>query len=109
MHFVNEMKTANAYSQACPITIYSDMKNEYRLGGCLDRHWGVQSRSLAIRNVLNYAEVEVATMLRERGINFDGDVEQKPTPSFATSVVVHASQPLYVVIRHTLKNQIIYI
>jgi D-alanyl-D-alanine carboxypeptidase/D-alanyl-D-alanine-endopeptidase (penicillin-binding protein 4) len=103
VHFVNNMKTTRTYSNECPITIYSDMSNQYKVGGCLDGHWGSQSRSLAVRNMLKYAEVEVADMLRTRGIDFKGQVSRKKAPHHPIPLVMHASRPLNELIRHMLK------
>lgn len=104
VHFENTMQSTRTYSDACPVTIYSDMHNNYRVAGCLDNRWGVQSRSLAIRDVLQFAKVEVANMLALRNIHYDGDVRQKITPHHVTPLVVHNSQPLGQVIRHMLKK-----
>ena len=104
VHFKNNMQSTRTYSEACPVTIYSDMHNNYRVAGCLDNRWGTQSRSLAVRDVLRFAKVEVADMLAARAIRYDGIIGQRHTPQHATPLVVHASQPLSHVIRHMLKK-----
>ncbi len=102
--FVNGMKTTNHYSNDCPIAIYSNMDNQYRVKGCLNRHWGAQSRSLAVRDMVQYAQVEVADMLGSRGIHYNGAITLKKTPNHPIPLVVHASKPLSHVIRHMLKR-----
>ncbi len=102
--FTNNMRTTDSYNQSCPITIYSEMDNQYTVGGCLDRHYGTQSRSLAVRDMLRYAQVQMTDLLKNHNINFEGSVEHGQTPANATALVVHASEPLRVVIRHMLKK-----
>ncbi len=104
VQFVNTMQTTKAYSKACPITIYSDMENHYHVAGCLNYHFGKQGRSLAVRNVLRFAQIEVASMLRARGIDFQGAIGRKKTPRYSTPLVMHASLPLHVILRHMLKK-----
>lgn len=100
----NNMQSTRTYSAACPVTIYSDMHNNYRLAGCLDNRWGEQSRSLAIRDVVKFAKVEVTNMLAARHIDFQGQVLQQQTPHSAALLVAHASQPLSHLVRHMLKK-----
>ncbi len=103
-HFVNNMKTTSGYIKDCPITIYSDMHNTYTVGGCLSRQSGKQSRSLAIRNVAQYAKVEVADMLHKKEIYFTGNVGLKKLPKRHTMLVSHSSESLAKLVRHMLKK-----
>ncbi|PHQ78788.1 MAG: D-alanyl-D-alanine carboxypeptidase/D-alanyl-D-alanine-endopeptidase, partial [Coxiella sp. (in: Bacteria)] len=102
--FTNNMMTTRNYSNSCPITIYSNMHNQYRVGGCLDGRRGTQSRSLAVRDIPRYAKIELKDMLAARHIAFEGAVSLKRTPKNPTPLVVHASKPLHVLLRHMLKK-----
>ncbi len=102
--FVNRMRTMDSYREDCPITIYSTQHNEYQVAGCLDQHWGAQSRSLAVRDMVRYAEVEVASLLQARGITYLGSVTLQKMPANSTPLVVHASQPLSQLVRYMLKK-----
>lgn len=102
--FSNELQTTASYVKDCPITIYSDMHNQYDISGCLDARSGIQGRSLAIRDMVRYAEVEIQNMLQRDGISFSGAVTRNHAPQNATALIVHASQPLSIILQHTLKK-----
>ena len=102
--FSNELRTTTSYEANCPITIYSDMDNHYQVSGCLDARAGVQGRSLAMRDMLRYAEVELQNMLQRDQIGFSGPIIRGHVPQNATPLVVHSSDTLAVMLQHTLKK-----
>ena len=102
--FTNNLREMEQYDEHCPITIYSNMHNQYRVGGCLDSRWGPQSRSLAVRNMRLYAETEIKNLLNERDISYKGHVTLRRLPKGSTALVLHASKPLHVLLRHMLKK-----
>lgn len=100
----NQMKTTHRYKGYCPITIYSNMRNEYRVSGCLDKRWGKQSRSLAMRDMPRFAEVVLKDDFKDRELRYQGKIRFHSAPSDASLVVKHASKPLKVLLRHMLKK-----
>lgn len=100
----NDMKTTKGYNGYCPITIYSNMRNNYRVGGCLDKRWGKQSRSLAMRDMPRYAQVLLADDFKDRDLHYVGSVSFHATPSNAEPIVDHESKPLRILLRHMLKK-----
>lgn len=104
INFTNELRTTTSYIDNCPITIYSDMHNHYEVSGCLDARSGIQGRSLAIRDMVAYAEVELQNMLQRNQISFTGTIARGHVPQQAVALVVHSSPPLSVILQHTLKK-----
>ena len=102
--FTNTMRMVNAASDDCPLTIYSDMSNHYRISGCFDKRWGTQARSLAVRDMVRYAKVEITNLLKQRGIHYKGKVTLHRTPENPVPLVVHASKPISKLIHHMLKR-----
>ena len=100
----NDMKTTSHYRKRCPITIYSNMKNEYRVSGCLDQHMGSQHRSLVMRNMAHYASLELASLLKQQHIVFKGHIILRELPHHAKVVVLHHSRPLRHILKHMLKH-----
>lgn len=104
VQFKNNLRTMSRYPGDCPITIYSNNRNEYRVAGCLVQRWGAQSRSLAVRNVEQYAEVVMGNLLRQAHIHYVGKITLKQTPKHATPLVLHDSKSLAYLLKHMLKK-----
>lgn len=100
----NDMRTTSHYPGYCPITIYSNMRNEYRVGGCLEKRWGKQSRSLAMRDMPRYAAVVLADAFKANNIRYRGRVGFHEVPESANTFLVHQSKPLKHLLRHMLKK-----
>ena len=104
LNFENHLITTKRYKKHCPITIYSDYKNQYMINGCLDKQWGEQRRTLAIRNPVPYAEVLISEALDKADISFKGKFRVKKTPKRSRVLAEHTSEPLRVLIKEMLKK-----
>lgn len=104
LQFTNRLITTRRYQTHCPITIYSDYKNQYRINGCLDKQWGEQRRTLAIRNPVPYAEALIREGLDKAGITFSGNFTEQKTESGSRVLAEVASQPLSLVSKEMLKK-----
>lgn len=102
-HLVNEAHTAGK-NESCPFTIESDDQNVYHVKGCLSRRWGQQWRSLAIRNVVPYAQVLVWQFLQKAGIQYSGPITLRATPQKSQLLVANFSPTLDVIVKKLLKQ-----
>ena len=84
--------------------IYSEFTNNYRLVGCLDKSYGDQRRTLALRDPVALARVLIKQSLRANGIQFNGDVEIATAPANATVLATHESQTLDLIVKEMLKK-----
>lgn len=100
----NRMITTKNYRKHCPIVIYSDVNNHYRIGGCLDRRWGKQQRTLALRDMVRYLKVMLASSMKKNEIQFKGPIYRKHTPENATVLVRYTSKPLKKIVYRMLKD-----
>lgn len=103
-NFDNKLLTTSHFIRNCPVTISSTQQNYYRLSGCMDRRNGGQGRSLAIRDIVRYAEVLTKQYLTENKIDYNGTVSLSRTPANAQLIYEHNSAPLQEVIIHMLKR-----
>lgn len=105
VNLVNQMKTILHPSELCPVTIYSDIYNHYRLNGCIHRASGQQTRILAIRDPDLYAKVLIAQLLKSNGVEYNTPVQIRSVTSQSTKILAqHESPPLHTLIRKMLKN-----
>ena len=103
-NFDNHIRTTSAYPKSCPVMIYSEFTNNYRLVGCLDKSYGDQRRTLALRDPVALARVLIKQSLRANGIQFNGDVEIATAPANATVLATHESQTLDLIVKEMLKK-----
>jgi len=104
VHFNNHITTTNGYTKHCPITVYSDAKNGYKLNGCINSKWGRQRRTLAIRNPEMYAEATISEQLKALNIEHNGHVRVKTAPKHSQKIAEFLSPPLKIVLKELLKN-----
>lgn len=100
----NEVTTTSKYSKKCPLTIYSDLHNHYRLAGCLNKSWGKQYRSLAIRNPLPYAMALIRKALQDNHITYKHYIRARKTPRHTIVLAKHSSPPLSQLLKEMLKT-----
>lgn len=104
VHFINTAITTSKIKKDCPITIYSDDQNYYRIGGCLDKRLGAQTRALAIRNMYTYASVIVKNLFIDNNIVYNGNIEFKATPPDSKLINTYYSPPLSKILKEMLKD-----
>lgn len=102
--FNNQIITTQNYHKDCPVTVYSNEQNIYRLGGCFNHNLGDQRRSLAIRDIVKYARAVTKELLRQNNISYNNAVQVQQTPAGAQLVAEHVSEPLAKLERHMLKK-----
>ena len=102
--FENNIRTTNHKVPHCPLTIYSDDQNHYRLSGCINQKWGRQRRTLAIRNVMKFTKYHVSQALKENYIRYDGTIGQQNAPQHKHLVLEHKSKPLSKIVHQMLKE-----
>ncbi len=100
----NNVTTTSKFIKKCPLTIYSDVHNHYRLAGCLNRDWGQQRRTLAIRDPDVYGKVLVEQALQDNNIGYTGRVTFHKAPAEAVVLAEHQSPPLRKMLKEMLKN-----
>ncbi|MCH9769844.1 MAG: D-alanyl-D-alanine carboxypeptidase/D-alanyl-D-alanine-endopeptidase [Gammaproteobacteria bacterium] len=100
----NDLRTVSRLPGDCPITIYSDAHNHYRVGGCLLKRWGEQHRSLAIRSMSNYAKVLIRRILQDNNIQFSKPIKLHRVPKNSDAIAIYYSPPLSAVIKEMLKD-----
>lgn len=101
----NDTITTSHNQQYCPLTIYSGYDNHYRIEGCLDKHWGPQVRTLALRDPTALAGALIKMTFQKDGIRYTGKlygVEQ--TPAEAKVLATHNSEPLVAIVKELLKK-----
>ncbi len=104
LNFKNQVKTTAKYDKHCPLTIYSDLHNDYLLNGCLTRSWGRQRRTLAIRNPMKYAQVLIEKDLQEDGIAFTSRPQVHRINKLYTVLADYQSPPLSDMLKEMLKK-----
>lgn len=100
----NNITTTSRFTKKCPLTIYSDIHNHYRLAGCINRHWGQQRRTLAIRDPNRYAKVLVAQALQDNHIGYSGSIKFRKARPNSIILAAHQSPPLRKMLKEMLKN-----
>lgn len=102
--FENHIRTTNHKVPHCPITIYSDDQNHYRLSGCINQKWGRQRRTLAIRNVMKFTKYSINQALQSNYIRYTGSIGEHSAPKHKHLLVEHKSKPLSKIVRQMLKD-----
>ncbi|OGT25619.1 MAG: D-alanyl-D-alanine carboxypeptidase/D-alanyl-D-alanine-endopeptidase [Gammaproteobacteria bacterium RIFCSPLOWO2_02_FULL_42_14] len=95
----------NSYSgEDCPLTVYSDMQNQYWVSGCLSRQLGVQHRMLAIRNMKMFTSALIRELLAQHHIQLRGQFLYEHAPANASVITTKYSPPLQELLIHLLKK-----
>ena len=104
VQWINQAVTTATYQKKCPLTIYSDAHNHYRLSGCLNKNLGPQHRTLALRNPMPYAKWVIRTALQNNHIAYQGPIRIRASHSHATVLATHESVPLAKMLKRMLKK-----
>lgn len=102
--FSNHVKTTARYDKHCPLTIYSDSNNHYTLSGCLNKNWGKQHRSLAIREPVLYVKKLVQLELHKNNIQYSGKIILGSGTGKYNLLTEHSSAPLATILKDMLKK-----
>lgn len=102
--FYNYLQTSAKYNKYCPITIYSNDQNDYKLGGCLVKSWGEQRRVLAIRDMIGYSKAIIKQLLKRNQIEYAGHINIHRIPPNAVLIANHLSPPLSKIVKEMLKD-----
>jgi len=100
----NNVITTSRFLKRCPLTIYSDTHDHYRLAGCLNRSWGQQRRTLAIRDPNFYAKILIKQALQANSINYKGVITFHKAPSNTIVLAEHQSPSLRKMLKEMLKK-----
>lgn len=102
--FINQVRIIPHADKTCPLTIYSDLDNHYRVSGCLNKAWGQQRRTLAVRNPFFYAETLIQLALDKTHIQYKGAITEHAANTGAYLLGSHGSPPLGALIKKMLKT-----
>jgi len=102
--FRNRMQTTSRFYENCPVAIYSNDVNQYTVTGCLNKKWGEQRRSLAIRSMAPYARALIRQGLAESHIQYKGNIILHTLPPQSKLIASHLSPPLSVIMKKMLKD-----
>lgn len=102
--FKNYARTTKSYRKDCPILIYSERDNTYRVYGCIPKNGGIQRRALAIRNPTELAKHLIQQSLNEQGIRYTHPIDVKDTPQSAVLLAQHTSANLPILVKKALKK-----
>lgn len=102
--FVNRIITTKAYQHECPLTIYSDIHDQFTLHGCINQSWGRQQRTLAIRDPIKYAKVLINRNLGQVNITHRHTIQSKHAPKHLQILASHSSPQLSVIVTEMLKT-----
>lgn len=100
----NHVRTTRYNIRNCPMTIYSNDRNQYAVHGCLAQSTGMQARILAIRDLLPLTQAYIRQALAEQRIFLQGQITEAPSALNAVVLVEHDSPPLKTMIIHLLKK-----
>jgi len=100
----NLAKTITKHDKFCPLTIYSDIRNQYTISGCLEKHRGTQHRHLALRDVAPYGKALVRDILHEEEVQYKGPIKIKRAPSNAFLLAEYESKDLNKIVHKMLKD-----
>ncbi|AAO89579.1 D-alanyl-D-alanine carboxypeptidase/D-alanyl-D-alanine-endopeptidase [Coxiella burnetii] len=103
-HFSNRVRTTAHQIKQCPLTVYSDNRNNYQLAGCINRAWGQQRRTLAIRNPVIYANVLLKQALADNVIQYQGPILLAGSSANDVVLAEQKSPPLRHMLKEMLKN-----
>lgn len=104
VHFINNIRMVKNPNQICPLVIYSNDKNEYRLQGCYYQRWKQQARKMAIRNMAMYEKVLLKELLNKNGIRYNGIIRFRPKEKNMQLIASYESQPLSKIVKKMLKE-----
>lgn len=99
----NQTITTNQYQSNCPVNIYSDFENDYKITGCISRTAGKQYRVLALREPVMLAKTMTQDYLEDNQISFQGPPIIHLV-NFSNVLAQHESNPLYVIVKSMLKH-----
>lgn len=100
----NHVRTTRYRVRHCPVSIYSNDRNQFAIHGCLLQSAGKQSRALAVRNMLPLAKAYVDEALKNENIAYIGKIKEAKTPLNSVVLAQHDSAPLSQLIMHLLKK-----
>ena len=104
--FDNDVETvgANVYGKNyADISVDIDRYNKIKLTGTISENFK-KEEIVAIQNPFKYASAVVKVLLRKSNIRFDRKIFSGKTPQNTDPVIVNASKPLPVLIKHSLKE-----
>lgn len=99
----NQTITTSRTGTKCPVNLYSDFANDYKITGCISQATGKQYRTLALREPVILARVMIQNYLENNGISFQSPVLVHAT-HFTTVLAQHESPPLYLIVKAMLKH-----
>jgi serine-type D-Ala-D-Ala carboxypeptidase/endopeptidase (penicillin-binding protein 4) len=100
----NDVTVTARHDKWCPLTVYSNDENRYRLGGCLVRSTGKQVRVLGIRRPWPYFKKELKGVLADLSIRVKRGIVLKNKVPKVTWRLSHDSKPLSDLVRRMLKK-----
>jgi len=100
----NHVRTTRYHTRRCPMTIYSNDRNQYAVHGCLAQSTGMQARVLAVRDMLPLTKAYIREALARQAIFLQGSITQGRFPANSMTLAEHDSAPLSQLIIHLLKK-----
>jgi serine-type D-Ala-D-Ala carboxypeptidase/endopeptidase (penicillin-binding protein 4) len=102
--FSNLLELIKKPRKHCPIRIYSNNNNHYKVRGCFYQRWKKQTRKIAIRNMTRYAQALLAELFKKNNLAYPGHIQLKAIKKTDTVLAQHESSPLKEVIKEMIKE-----
>ena len=78
--FSNRLEVIKKPRKQCPIRIYSNNNNYYKIRGCFYQRWKKQTRKIAIRNMARFAQALLADLFNKHHITYSGPIPLESRP-----------------------------
>lgn len=100
----NSVITKNSHTRACHVALDADSNNNISISGCMPKGHYLRGASVVISNIMKYNESLLHNLLKRFGLQVTGHVSTKTAPDTLTTLAVHQSKPLHVLINEMLKK-----
>ncbi len=102
LHFYNHVYTGN-HSDKCTMNVKVTDNNEYTLSGCVQSDTMNKKFDFAVKNIGLYVRQNLQYLLKQNGIELEGNIKTAKMPNGLHRVAVHYSPRLQAIVTHTLK------
>lgn len=100
----NSVITRPAGTRSCYVSLHAGTDNVISVSGCIPKGRYGRGASVVISNIIQYNKSLLRSLFNQSGIQINGSVDARSAPSNLSSLAIHDSKPLHVLINQMLKK-----
>ncbi len=97
-------RSGRARSRFCSMQLNTTINNGIAISGCIPKGHYVWGASTVIADIIGYNKSLLHWLFRRYGIQVSGDITAGSAPSGLSTIAVHQSKPLYLLVKEMLKK-----